>query len=117
MENITTDIFEMPFACGCCFILAAVIMYLFPAKKINNWYGYKSGTSMASPQAWNFAQRYSVYQMIKGGIFMVIISFAGLVFQKSDEMDGALGIPLLLAVTLYIFVSTEKAIKKQFPNS
>lgn len=116
MEKFTTDLLSMPFTAGLVILLTAVVMYIFPPKKINYLYGYRTSESMKSQAAWDFAQRYSVFQMIKSAVFMIIISFTGLLFPKAMETESIIGICILLSMVVYLFISTEKAIKKQFPN-
>jgi len=72
---------------------------------------------MKSQQAWNFAQRYSAVQMIKGAVFMIMLSFTGLMFPETLGWKNIIGIFILLCLLVYLFLTTEKAIKKKFPNS
>jgi len=106
----------IPFLTGVIFTITAMITFLFPPKKINNLYGYRTASSMRSEQAWKFSQRYSSIKMFRGGIFLLIISVAVSYLKLGEPYLTILGLALLGAVCLYIFSSTENAIKKNFPK-
>ena len=59
MDTILEYCNQMLLLVGIVFILAGSIMYVFPPKKINSFYGYRTASSMQSQQKWNFAQTYS----------------------------------------------------------
>ncbi|MDA1027671.1 MAG: SdpI family protein [Bacteroidetes bacterium] len=52
----------------------AVYVRAHPPKKINSLYGYRTKRSMASQEAWDFAQLYSGDLMVKESKMMVIAS-------------------------------------------
>lgn len=116
METLQ-HIFQIPFACGCFFLLAAAAMHLIPPKKINYLYGYRTPASMASPERWEFAQTYSTRQMVKGALVMMLFSLVGIAFPDTEALHVTIGIVLLLACAAYIFIATERGIKKRFPAS
>lgn len=71
------------------FMAISVIFKLYPPKKINNFYGYRTTRSVKSQQAWDFAQRYSAKKMIMAGLFNIAAN----------------------AIFLYIFYCPQVAIK------
>lgn len=113
MEN---QLLDLPLLCGGIFLLAGMIMYLFPPKKINSLYGYRTSSSMASDERWQFAQKFSAIRMIIGGVFCVVLSAAGLLFPILYEAQFPVGISIILLVVFYVLYATEKALKAKFPN-
>ena len=51
--------------------VAGVIFWMYPPKKINDFYGYRTTRSRKSQEAWSCAQRYSAK-------WMTLFSFAAL---------------------------------------
>ncbi|MDI9256099.1 SdpI family protein [Flavobacterium sp. YZ-48] len=113
---IVEKLFFMPFLIGVIFVITALISLRFPPKKINYLYGYRTGNSMKNQQVWNFAQKYSSIKMLQSGFFLVVVSFLGLVFHPDEKLQVIIGIALSALVCVYLFWSTERAIKKNFPN-
>jgi uncharacterized membrane protein len=114
MEEIFTNSFAVSLLCGVIFLIVALITYWFPPKKINPLYGYRTSSSMKSQERWDFAQRYSTMQMIKGALVMVVISLLGYFVPVSPDVKFWVGIALLAAMVAYLFKGTEKAIKEKF---
>ncbi|MCG2610380.1 SdpI family protein [Flavobacterium sp. SM15] len=113
----TTKLLQLPLLCGVVFSIAATIMYVFPPKKINNWYGYRTSSSMKSEERWQFAQRFSSIKMMVGGCFLVVASFLGLLIKVDEKTQLVLGTALPLLTVFYILWSTERSLKNKFPNS
>ena len=111
------EIFPMPFLCGTIFIVAGLIQYYFPPKNINSLYGYRTSTSMASKEKWEFAQKFSSVKLIQLGILLALVSLIGFVVEFTDSTKLIIGIVLALVSVLVILVSTEKALKNKFPNT
>jgi len=118
MDEILNYIHErtaiIPFLTGIIFTITALITLLFPPKQINDLYGYRTNSSMKSEQAWTFSQRYSSIRMFRGGIFLVLLSYVVSLLNIYEPYLTIIGVALLLSVGLYIFSSTENAIKKNF---
>ncbi|RZJ71954.1 SdpI family protein [Flavobacterium sp.] len=101
--------------CGIIFILAATVMLVFPPKKINDLYGYRSNNSRKSQERWDFAQRFSAWRMLEVGVFMLAVAVI-LDYADLPEIVGVVvGLPLIIGSCIYLFVRTESAIKKKFP--
>jgi uncharacterized membrane protein len=102
--------------CGIVFIIAAATMLLFPPKKINDLYGYRTNTSQKSQERWDFAQRFSAWRMLEAGGFLLLVTVV-LEFAQAPEVVGVvLGLALILCSCVYLFVRTESALKKKFPS-
>ena len=100
---------------GVVFSVAAMFMYIFPPKKINYLYGYRTPASMMTEERWHFAQKYSSLLMLKLGVGMILLSAFGLCFSFSKEIDTALAIFFLCIVVVTLFFRTESEIKRRFP--
>jgi uncharacterized membrane protein len=114
MEEFLLNIFQMPLLCGVIFMITGSIVYFFPPKKINYLYGYRTTASMQSQERWDFAQKFSSVQMIKGGVFLMVISFFGLLIPINEDAKFIIGIILAILPCIYIFRTTEKEIKQRF---
>ncbi len=120
MEVILNYLFEktliIPFLTGIIFAVTALITLRFPPKKINYLYGYRTPASMKNQQVWHFAQRYSGIKMFQSGLALVAISFVNLLLDLNEALQVSLGLSLVILPCIYLFFSTEKAIRKNFPN-
>lgn len=117
METLLEDTIGISVLCGIIFLLAAVVVYIFPPKKINYLYGYRTAASMKSQERWDFSQRHSAIKMAKAGLFMIVVSFIGklLPYNEITQLVGGCIITILGAV--YIMRSTERELKKRFKES
>lgn len=116
MENFIERVFFVSFLSGWIFLIVAALMYYVPPKEINSLYGYRTVASMKNKQQWDFAQRYSARAMARAAIVMIIVSFSGFVFDIPKIAKETIGGCLLVAACIYIFITTERAIKKKFGN-
>jgi uncharacterized membrane protein len=116
LTYIVENLFFMPFLIGIIFLNTALIMYRFPVKKINYLFGYRTKNSMKNQQIWNFSQKFSSIKMLQSGLFLVAFSFLGMVFHPDEKVQLIVGIGLSILVCVFLFYTTEKAIKKNFPN-
>lgn len=110
-------VIEMAFVVGIIILIVGIFFYFFPPKKINYLYGYRTGTSMASQEKWDFSQKYSAIKMIQGGILLLAVSCLGVLVPLTPEQHIIIGIAALILFVIGMFYLTEKAIKKQFPNT
>lgn len=118
MESILENTFQISLLCGVIFLLAAGVMYSFPPKKINPLYGYRTIRSMKSQESWDFAQHYSTLQMAKAAILMIVLSFTGYFFPVEQVTFHLIaGMVILLLGVAYMFVTTERELKKRFVES
>jgi len=102
---------QLPIITGAILSIAGVIMYLFPPKKINYLYGYRTMNSMKSQERWDFSQKFSAKELIKIGLLLLPVSLLGL----TNIPDGIINGIVILSVFLPILI-TEIAIRKKFAN-
>ncbi|TBX71214.1 SdpI family protein [Flavobacterium silvisoli] len=104
------------FLIGVVLTITAILTKLFPPKKINYLYGYRTAASMKNQQTWDFAQKYSTKIMVSLGLGLIAFSFLDAVMDISEVTSTGLGIGLMILGFIYMMITTEKAIKKNFPN-
>lgn len=114
--------FENPlFLClslsGVIFVLVGYLAKLFPPKKINQLYGYRTRSSMRSQERWVYAQRVSPREIIRTGFLMLLLSLPGLFLPLPPFPAMLIGISILLLLIVLMFLRVEKAIKRKFPDS
>lgn len=117
MENLFENIIGQSLLCGGIFIIAAAILYIFPPKKINYIYGYRTAASMRSQERWDFSQKHGAKQLALGGLILIIISFGGKLYAVPENYQTAVGVVITLVVVGFVLFSTEKAIKKRFAKT
>lgn len=115
MMDQLLQILLLPFLVGAIFTVTAAITYFFPPKNINYLYGYRTESSMKNQERWDFAQRLSSVKMFRLGLMLVAVSMAGLLFPMDETTNIIVGIALLIAGVVWLFWSTERAIKNKFP--
>ncbi|UKT62157.1 SdpI family protein [Pedobacter mucosus] len=94
------------------FLLAGVWILIFPPKRINSFYGYRTRNSMKSQSSWNFAQRFSGWEITRWGIILLICSLVGLEYDLGENLETLIGISIFVAVIVMFILRTEQAIKK-----
>lgn len=103
------------------FMAISVIFKLFPPKKINSFYGYRTTRSVKSQQAWDFAQRYSAKKMIMAGlfniaanaIFLYILLPAGCnQMEVSSYCAIFQSVLLIISILPIVVIPTERRLKK-----
>ena len=107
-------LFNITFFGGLLFILTGLITYLFPPKKINFLYGYRTNRSMKSQESWDFAQKFSAKELMKLGFVLTALSFIPQYIHFNNSVNLILGISLLILVVIILFVRVELAIKAKF---
>jgi uncharacterized membrane protein len=100
-------------AAGAVICLAGLIMWMFPPKKINHVYGYRTSQSMQSEEHWHFAQAYSAKLMVGLGAAFVGLGFVCNWLQFSDTIGTILALVIVVIGTVLLIIKTERELKKQ----
>jgi uncharacterized membrane protein len=116
MEDFFTQLMIPSLISGIIFTVIGYVMYTFPPKEINGLYGYRTSSSIKSQERWDFSQRYSSLQMIKGGAAMIVLSLLAGFIPVTDALKQIAGLVVLVLCAIYLIASTEMALKKQFPK-
>ena len=99
-----------------------LVFWMYPPKKINEFYGYRTTRSRKSQEAWDFAQRYSAKMMtVLGLVALAVASIAHwlrsrLCLNSEYVMLYDIGITLLLTIIFVLppIVMTELELRKRF---
>jgi|SRR6218665_2089003 len=97
-------------------IIAGLIQLIFPPKKINSLYGYRTPRSMKNIEVWNFAQRLSSKLMISFGAILCLFGCISLILGLEDQFINTTGIVLMILLFLILLLYMELVIKKKFPQ-
>lgn len=91
-------------------LAVSVLFYVFPPKKINSWYGYRTASAMKNPVNWEEAQRLSKKLILYFSIAILVLQVPLLFyFQKFSLIIICVLWILSLLLTLGL---VEKKIKK-----
>ena len=93
------------------FLLAGLIMLLFPPKKINGIYGYRTTRSMKNQENWDKAQRFSAIKMIQISTITGIVSLLLGLTNGYEKAASIVSIVITLMSLGYLFYATEKHLK------
>jgi uncharacterized membrane protein len=97
------------------FIIAGLLLWLKPPKKINHIYGYRTSISMKSQEAWDYAQVLSGKQMVYMGLAYLSTSLLGVIFKNTPDTLGVLiSIGLMIAGVVFLFRKMEKELRSKF---
>jgi uncharacterized membrane protein len=116
LDILATYIMGMPFLIGVIFLITALIMYFFPPKSINHFYGYRTSTSMKSQEVWDFAQRYSSVKLMQSAVLLMLFAGCKSILNLTENQEVTFGLISTTILVLFLFFSVENAIKKNFPN-
>jgi uncharacterized membrane protein len=101
------------------FSIAGIISYLFPPKKINGIYGYRTPRSMKNQENWDYAQKLGAkYMMLFGGIIFIAQTLLGyLVTSLKYELNYIIPFQLIAMIILLIvmLILCERKLK-EFEN-
>jgi uncharacterized membrane protein len=99
---------------GIIFCILGLISKIFPPKKINWIYGYRTSSSMKNIDTWNVANKYSTELMLMEGIVLTIVGVVTLFISDTGVAGAIMAIGLVLLSTIILIVATEKHLKKVF---
>jgi len=113
-----------PHLVGIIMLLLGLIMTKFPPKKINNWYGYRTASSMKNQQTWDEANRYSAKMMVIMGLILLIAGFLLTVLvnylitdkQKAEGLMMGITIAMGILPAAIMIARTESHLDKTFNN-
>lgn len=109
-------LFLIPSTSGLILMVTGFIMLIFPPKKINSLYGYRTSSSMKNQDRWDFSQKYSAIEMIKLAAILASTSIIGLLYNPDGKLGMFLGLQLMIIMVILLVLRVEKAIKNKFRN-
>lgn len=110
--------FDNPFVILAIFVapifwIAGLIQYLFPPKKINHLYGYRTKASMRNEQNWKIAQSYSAKIMIIEGFLYNCILLALATLPLGRSLSLLIGVTLMVLLILTLLFLVERKLKRE----
>ena len=110
------------YICPLIFLVVGVVFWMYPPKKINEFYGYRTTRSRKSQEAWDFAQRYSAKLITMFGLAALVVTAIAHWLQNclcfnSDflmlyDITTKLVLPLIVVIPPIIL--TELELRKRF---
>ncbi|CEG26280.1 SdpI family protein [Bacillus sp. B-jedd] len=86
---------------GVIIVIAGIILFFFPPREINSFYGYRTSSSMRNKTNWDKANRYCSRLLIVFGIILLIFA---VVFKSTLLNFLTLGVSV---VFIYILVEVK----------
>ncbi|WP_055442845.1 SdpI family protein [Lacinutrix himadriensis] len=102
---------EIPALVGIIFIITGILMQVFPPKKINPLYGYRTRRSMQNQQKWDFSQKYSAKLLAVLGLALVLISTLNIFFTIPDDLEKIISAILIIGSVIFLVIKTESKLK------
>jgi uncharacterized membrane protein len=91
------------------FLFLSVIVFvfkIFPPKKINYLYGYRTSSSMKNIENWNLANKYSANLMLPTMLLLLLVSYI-LELLNIEATNWLIGL-LMIAIGIMIFLQKRK---------
>jgi len=114
MRNFLDTTFLLALLFSICFLITAGILYFFPSKKVNHFYGYRTIESVKSQERWDFSQHFFAIQMSKAAIVILGLSFTGLLIPGSGKIRLWISVIIIVLAISYMYATTEAELKKRF---
>ena len=111
--NYLSPLFGVLLLTGAVFVIMAIILKYYPPKKINPLYGYRTELSMKNQFNWDLGQKISTTKMLQGGLMMILLSLSGLFLNWDPLLEVLLGVGVLILISILLYISTERELKKQ----
>ncbi|MFH6964306.1 SdpI family protein [Flavobacterium plurextorum] len=90
-------------------LIVIVLFKLFPPKKINSFYGYRTTNSIKNKSNWDFAQKYSAHLLIilltPLLLFQVLLYF---IYGSTTIIDLSIVFCLLISFGIVIYKTEKK---------
>ncbi|WP_096435894.1 SdpI family protein [Alteribacter populi] len=89
---------------GTIILIAGLVLFTFPPKKINSFYGYRTGQSMDNLRSWTFANKLSSRLLILSGAILILV----------ETVTGNFIVTLVLSFVflILIFILVERKLKR-----
>lgn len=107
----------MLYTLGGIMIAISLVTLIFPPKKRNAIYGYRTRSSMKSQEAWAFANAFSSKMMIAISLVMIVLAAVLPLDQWGEIPRVLISMGIVIVLFVILFAVTEYQIKKRFQNS
>ncbi|HKL40016.1 MAG TPA: SdpI family protein [Cryomorphaceae bacterium] len=113
--DTSNPIVEIPLFIAPIFIVTGLILLVFPPKRINHFYGYRTKRSMADQESWDYAQRRSGRALILFGLAYFSTILIDLVFDGVPKTTGLIiSLGLMIVGVILLIVKIERELKAKF---
>ena len=102
------------FKIGMVLFIVGLLFRIFPPKKINSIYGYRTTNSRRNLNTWKVANRYSAELLMFEGLIIAAIGIISTFINDNRAIETALDIGLVFSSFVIILVATEKHLNKLF---
>lgn len=102
---------NVPNIVGVTFLLAGLLMLVFPPKKINILYGYRTKTSMKNQSNWDFSQKLASRLFMICGIVLIITGSLFSFTTDNLQLIDIIGVVETVVLTVLLFVKVESDLK------
>jgi uncharacterized membrane protein len=92
------------------FLTYFFILYLFPPKKPNIFYGYQLGSAKKSLEHWKLANKYAAKYLLGLYSFLVLLSLTFILLEYDDII---LILPLNIIGLIFIYFYVEKKLNSE----
>lgn len=99
---------------GLIFISISLVFTKYQPKKINRFIGYRTRSSMGSPERWAFAQAYWPPRMLISGVLLLGFSSIYLLLDLPKDSAVLSAVIIVIIGAFYPIIATEKALKEAF---
>lgn len=102
--------------CGSLLLLMGLVLKIFPPKRINSSYGYRTPLSLKNQESWNYANRISGSIMLFGGILDFIASVFLAIYLPTNA-GVLISVGMLTVIPFVMIIITETKLSKKFSDS
>lgn len=72
---------------------------------------------MKNQEVWDFSQRFSSIKMLQLGLILMAFSFLNIFMDLNGSLLITVSFSAIIIACAYLFFTTERAIRKKFPNN
>jgi uncharacterized membrane protein len=109
-------IYVMPLAILFSFSIAGLVLYLFPPKKINGIYGYRTPRSIKNQSNWDYAQKLGGKFMLIFGFVIFLIQITVGYFVSGYTRDQSIVLPIQGTILVILPIIMLLVCEKQIEN-
>jgi uncharacterized membrane protein len=95
-------------------VLFSVVFLLFPPRKINHLYGYRTFKSMKSQQAWDFANSFFARYLLVASLAVCVLQAVLLLVLPARQVLSVSTAGLVVALFAGLFITEYKLKRRGF---